>query len=154
MSTKTLDQVSRCGAFHHLIRRKATIEDTKLGGIKDLSPDLLALPLSNSGVIGEGLEKTLKDRSEKNKQLKEVLPELCPSSNTNKTTFKRPATSTVVSDWTPKRQKLDQVNVNDTFKSYTIPKRKPTSTVSRADSDKTQKSGFHNSFRGQGKQRR
>lgn len=34
MSTKTLDQVARCGAFHHLVRRKATMEDTGLVGLE------------------------------------------------------------------------------------------------------------------------
>lgn len=67
MSTKFLDQVSRSGAFNHLIRRKAAMEDTGLEAIKDLSPLLTDLPLTSTGVFGQGLEQTLKERTEKSK---------------------------------------------------------------------------------------
>ena len=35
MSSKVLDQIGRTGAFHHFIRRKATINDMGLDSIKD-----------------------------------------------------------------------------------------------------------------------
>jgi hypothetical protein len=76
MSTKAVDQVARTGAFHHLIRRKAVMEDTGLNDIKELKTPLLSLLLSSSGVFGGKFEQTLKDRIEKDKQLKELLPEL------------------------------------------------------------------------------
>ncbi|CAG2211423.1 unnamed protein product [Mytilus edulis] len=76
MSTKSVDQVARAGAFHHLIRRKLVMEDTGLNDIKELKISLISLPLSSSGVFGDKFEQTLKDRIEKDKQLKELLPEL------------------------------------------------------------------------------
>ena len=41
MSTKSLDQIARSGAFHHLIRRKAVMEDTGLSEIKELKNSLV-----------------------------------------------------------------------------------------------------------------
>ncbi|VDH97162.1 Hypothetical predicted protein [Mytilus galloprovincialis] len=61
MSIKSLDQVVRAGAFHHLIRRKATLEDTGLNDIKELKHPLVSLPLTKSGVIGDNMEQTIDD---------------------------------------------------------------------------------------------
>lgn len=84
MSTKSLDQVSRSGAFHHLIRRRTAMEDTGLHELKDIKTQIWNLPLSNDGVFGSGLEKTLKDRQEKNKQISELLPEVDKNNNNRK----------------------------------------------------------------------
>lgn len=76
MSTKSLDQMSRTGAFHHLIRRKATIADSGLHEFKDLQKTALTSPLSGEGIFGTEFEKKLKDRQEKDKQLSELMPEM------------------------------------------------------------------------------
>jgi hypothetical protein len=76
MSTKSLDQISRCGAFHHLVRRKAALADTGLHDLRDIKDHLWTLPLSHTGVFGDGMEKKLKDRKEMNSQLSDLLPEV------------------------------------------------------------------------------
>ena len=81
MSTKSLDQVARSGAFHHLTRRRTALEDTSLHELKDIKKQIWNLPLSSEGVFGSGLEKTLKDRQEKNKQISELLPEVDKNNN-------------------------------------------------------------------------
>ena len=76
MTTKSLDQMSRTGAFHHLNRRKAAIADTGLHEFKDLQKTALTSPLSGEGIFGPEFEKKLKDRQEKDKQLSELMPEM------------------------------------------------------------------------------
>lgn len=134
MSTKSLDQVARAGAFHHLVRRKLTMEDTGLNDIKELKHPLVSLPLTSSGVLGEVLEQTLKDRVDKNKQLKELLPELHPTpkifsvkrkavNNTNNNTdwSKKPKMDNTLSsgnsNYTPKFQRFGPKNSTATNKS-------------------------------------
>ena len=75
MSTKSLDQMARTGAFHHLIRRKATVADTGLHEFKDLQKTALTAPLAAEGVFGPEFEKKLKDRQEKDRQLTDLMPE-------------------------------------------------------------------------------
>ena len=106
MSTTSLDQGARAGAFHHLIRRKAALEDTGLCDIKELKQPLVSLPLTNSRVFGDVFEQTLKDRVEKNKQLKELLPEIHVISNksSGNSLGKRKGNST---DWVAKRRKTN-----------------------------------------------
>ena len=57
MSTKSLDQMSRTGAFHHLIHRKATIADSGLHEFKDLQKTALTSPFVRGrdiwGRVGE-----------------------------------------------------------------------------------------------------
>lgn len=76
ISTKSLDQMCRSGAFHQLIRRKATVADTGLHDFKDLQKSALTSPLSGEGIFGSEFEKKLKDRQEKDKQLSELMPEM------------------------------------------------------------------------------
>lgn len=76
MSTKSLDQMSRTGAFLHLNRRKATIADTGLHEFKDLQKTAITSPLSGEGIFGPEFEKKLKGRQEKDKQLSELMPEM------------------------------------------------------------------------------
>lgn len=75
MSTKSLDQIARTGAMHHLIHRKATVADTGLHQFKDLQKTALTAPLSGEGVFASEFEKKLKDRQEKDKQLSDLMPE-------------------------------------------------------------------------------
>ena len=82
MSTKTLDQVGRAGAFHHLVRRNATLIDTGLSDYKEYSHAVMSLPLTSEGVFGAQFDKKLKEKSELSKHLAEILPE----------TFKKPQT--------------------------------------------------------------
>ena len=86
-----MEQTARSGAFHHLIRRKATLVDTGLEDISELNDTFLSLKLSSEGVLGKDFEEKLKSRSETNKQIKDLLPELNrkPSSTT---CFKRKST--------------------------------------------------------------
>lgn len=134
MSTKSLDQISRAGAFHHLIRRKVTLEDTGLGSIKELKNSLVSLPLSNSGVFGDELEQTLKDRVDKNEQLKKLLPEL----HVTPKTFLGKRKSGNTSNDFPKKHKSEATgSSNSSYNKIgftkTIPK---SSTVTKEKEDK------------------
>ena len=75
MSQKTLDQSGRTGAFFHLIRRKATAQDSGLVNLKDMRSKCQYLPLTGDGVFGKGLETCLEKRKEQREQLSELLPE-------------------------------------------------------------------------------
>ena len=76
MSSKVLDQIGRTGAFHHFIRRKATINDMGLDSIKDVARHADSLPLTGDGVLGIDFENKLKERKEKNKEYKDLIPEV------------------------------------------------------------------------------
>ena len=86
MSTKSLDQTARAGAFHHMVRRKATIFDTGLSDYKEYSSAAASLPLTGDGVFGPKFDEKLKSNQEQCKQLKEVLPELAYKSSSYKPT--------------------------------------------------------------------
>ena len=73
MSTKSLDQMARTGAFHHLSRRKATIADTGLHEFNDLKKTATEAPLSSEGIFGPDFEKKLKELQEKDKQLSDLM---------------------------------------------------------------------------------
>ena len=62
--------------MHHLIRRKATLEDTGLNDSKNIKNHIWTLPLSHEGIFGPGLEQKLKERVEINKQISDLLPEV------------------------------------------------------------------------------
>ena len=109
MSTKTLDQVGRTGAFHHVVRRKAAVSDTGLNAVKDIQSKIQGLPLSAEGVFGPGLEEKLKQRKDQKEQLSDLLPEYSGGSNKQQ---KRKYSSTGSSSyydsgsrWNNKRQK-------------------------------------------------
>jgi len=82
ISTKSLDQFGRTGAFHHIIRRQLAMTDTGLYDLDD-SRELSNLPLSGDGIFGSELEKFLKARKEKNKTLDDLLPDF-PKKNLGK----------------------------------------------------------------------
>ena len=95
MSTKSLDQMARSGAFHHLIRRRAAMADTGLQDVRDVKDHIFRLPFSHEGVFGSGLEKKLKERKELNNQLSDLLPETdrkrkLPSSTMPNSYWKKP----------------------------------------------------------------
>ncbi|CAG2233974.1 unnamed protein product [Mytilus edulis] len=89
MSVKSMDQTARTGAFHHLIRRKATLLDTGLYAIIELNDKFVSLKLSGDGVLGKEFEEKLKNRSKTNKQIKDLLPELTRKSTASTSSFKR-----------------------------------------------------------------
>ena len=80
---KTLDQLGRTGAYSHIIRRKATIVDMGLDNVKDIAKQAELLPLTGEGVLGSAFEEKLKDRKEKLKEMKDLVPEL----ETKRTSF-------------------------------------------------------------------
>ncbi|CAC5386376.1 unnamed protein product [Mytilus coruscus] len=76
MSTKSLDQSGRTGAFFHLVRRKAASYDSGLVTLPDIKDKTQYLPLSGEGVFGNGLKSCLEKRKEQKDQLNDLLPEL------------------------------------------------------------------------------
>jgi hypothetical protein len=55
MSQKSLDQLGRTGAFHHMIRRKCASSDSGLNNLKDIQAKTLYLPLTEDGMFGKQL---------------------------------------------------------------------------------------------------
>ncbi|CAC5409976.1 unnamed protein product [Mytilus coruscus] len=49
LSTKCLDQTARRGAFHHMVRSRATMYDTGLNELRDYANSILTLPLTADG---------------------------------------------------------------------------------------------------------
>ncbi|CAC5421396.1 unnamed protein product [Mytilus coruscus] len=92
LSTKTFDQMSRTGSFHHMIRRRATMYDTRLSDLKDYATTVMSLLLTSEGIFGSQFDEKLKEKTERNKQPAECLPNLkrVPSS----LPMKRKVTST------------------------------------------------------------
>ncbi|CAC5417093.1 unnamed protein product [Mytilus coruscus] len=76
LSTKTFDQMSRTGSFHHMVRRRATMYDTGLSDLKDYANTVMSLPLTSEGIFGSQFDEKLKEKTERNKQLAECLPNL------------------------------------------------------------------------------
>ncbi|ESO90373.1 hypothetical protein LOTGIDRAFT_164300 [Lottia gigantea] len=72
MTTKSLDQLGRVGAFHHIIRRTVAMSDSALYEL-DVARRLSNLPLSEEGVFGPGLETTLKVRKEQKRTMQDLL---------------------------------------------------------------------------------
>ena len=56
---KALDQISRFGAFHHMVRRKCATADAGIDkNLKDIQLKVLYLPLTCKGVFGRDSRKT------------------------------------------------------------------------------------------------
>ncbi|CAC5379703.1 unnamed protein product [Mytilus coruscus] len=104
ISTKSLDQVGRTGAFNHIIHRKAVATESGLNNLKDIQAKVLYLPLSNEGVFGKGLEDKLEKRKEQREQLDDLLPEY---KNNNKRKFEP---SQVHQDWQNKTPRYSSNN--------------------------------------------
>lgn len=132
MTTKTLDQVARSGSFHHLVRRKVALEDTGLGGIKELKDSILSLPLSNSGVFGSNLEQTLKDRVDKNEQIQKLLPELNIPAPKPVSSKRKAGNSTFNANNYYKKQKVDNMNtINNSYSKPSIARNTPRANVTK-----------------------
>lgn len=65
MSTKTLDQIFRAGAYHHIIRRKATMFDTGLSDYKDYLSTIISLPLTGDSIFGNHSDDKLQLKTER-----------------------------------------------------------------------------------------
>ena len=117
MTTKSLEQTGRAGAFHHITRRSVAMTDTALFEQPE-HLDFSNLPLSGDGVFGAGLESLLKARKEKKKQLDDLIPDL------TKKNLKRKSEYTESS---AKRQKFgDTSHPNPGFSgTFRIPKLPP-----------------------------
>ena len=76
MSSRILDQFGRTGAYDHFFRRKATILDMGVDSIKDVAKHADYLPLTCDGVLGKEFETKFKERKEKNKEFKDLVPEI------------------------------------------------------------------------------
>lgn len=116
MTTKTLDQVARAGAFHHLVRRNATLIDTGLCDYKEYSAPVMSLPLTADGVFGTQFDKKLKEKSELSKNLAEVLPEGLRKSMSN--SYKRKSTAGSGSSQTKKPRTDDYKSRPGSSHSY------------------------------------
>lgn len=148
MSTKSLDQFARSGAFHHLVRRKATVADTGLHEFKDLQKAALTSPLSGQGIFGPEFEKKLKDRQEKDKQLSELMPEM------NKKTYLKRKSSFQTESSSSKKVRSSEDSYNKPFKSnsYNSNYKRPFRNNSQPSGYKgtASKSNSVSSFRTQG----
>ena len=135
LSTKTLDQVARTGASHHLIRRRATMHDTGLSEFKNYTSSIMKLPLTSEGVLGSQFDKSLKEKKELNKQLSEVLPEISvskrTSSNTNSSVKRK--TNFTISDSSAKKPRTDFGGSYNNDKSWSSQYRIPRSNYYRND---------------------
>ena len=107
MSTKTLDQVARAGAFQHMIRRRATLFDTGLSDLKDYTSTVNALPLRADGVFGPDFDSKLKSKVERNKQLTKLLPDSLFKTKKPESSATSKRKSYSSSDQTTKRPRLD-----------------------------------------------
>lgn len=143
MSTKALDQAGRTGAFFHMIRRKATAQDTGLANLSDLRTKCQYLPLSEDGLFGKALETCLEKRKEQKDQLTELLPEYCPDK-------KRKADISKNNDYSAKKPKYQasevvsknvSVNQKSNFKSSVNSSSMKNRNVSNSNKDKGSYSG-------------
>ena len=129
MTTKCLDQIGRAGAFHHIVRRTATMSDTALYELDD-ALEFSNLPLSGEGVFWPGLENLLKTRKEKKKQIEDLVPDF------QKKTTKQKAESPVMS-FDHKRPCYDRTLVSGSYtNSY--------SNSSFSSDNKVKPRGFNN----------
>ena len=95
MSTNISDQFGRSGVFERLIRRKSTLVDIGLDLVKDVARQIDLLPLLGDGVLRKDFDITLKKRN-KNKELKELVPEILDRHNFSANLKKKaPSTSYV-----------------------------------------------------------
>ena len=71
MLTRSLDQLGRTGAFHHLIKRKVTAHDSGLITLRVIQNKIVCLTLTADGVFGKKLEEKLKERKKQKDLLKD-----------------------------------------------------------------------------------
>lgn len=99
MNTKSLDQVARAGALHHMVRRKSAMADSGLNDSKELRSHIWDLPLTDKGIFGPALEQKLKERQEINKQISDLLPEYGRAKRKTNTTGDQPWKKTRFNDF-------------------------------------------------------
>ena len=112
MSTKIIDQLGRTEAYDHFIRRKAALVDMGLDSVKDVDKHADLLPLTGDGVLGKEFEVKLKERKEKNKEFKDLVPEISGKKETP--SFKRKSTSQAGS-WYSKHMRFDNERSNRNY---------------------------------------
>ncbi|CAC5402216.1 unnamed protein product [Mytilus coruscus] len=139
MSTKSLDQMGRAGAFHHMIRRKCAATDAGINNLNDIQTKVLYLPLFDDGVFGQGLEKQLEKRKEQREQLEDLLPEFHK-------TNKRKLDYDSHDSWLNKQSKFAG---NSTYNNYNNNYKKPSFNTNRQSSmyssnKSLQRGGFGN----------
>ena len=148
ISTKTLDQFCKTGAFHHLVRRRATVADTGLHEFKDLQKAALTAPLSGDGIFGEEFEKKLKNRQEKDKQLSDLMPEM------NKKPFTKRKSTFQSDSSASKKARNSEDSYNKPFRSgsnYGSNYKKPFRGAQSSDyRNNTSRSNSVSGFRSQG----
>ncbi|XP_045166643.2 uncharacterized protein LOC123530024 [Mercenaria mercenaria] len=108
ISAKSLDQIARAGAFHHLIRRNATLIDTGLYGYKGYSHAVMSLPLRADGVFGTDFDKKIEEKSKLRKNLNDFLPEGLKRSASGG--HKRRATTNITMTSDPKKPRTGFVD--------------------------------------------
>lgn len=148
MSTKILDQTGRCGAYDHMVRRKATIVDMGLENIKDVAKQTDLLPLSGDGVLGSSFETKLKDRKEKNKEMKDLIPELEPKKNFGQN-FKRKSTSSFQYGNKQRRYNDNSRNFNST--SYSGDYKSPLRQLYNNNNNRNYRSSYNYKYSNQRK---
>ena len=130
ISTKTLDQFGRTGAFHHIVRRQLTMSDTSLYELDD-SKSIAGLPLTGEGVLGSSLENTLKEKKEKKKTLEDLMPKFSKQDSYKRKSFHSKENTYPI----PKRQCLEQRNVTSSqnLSNFRIPRTKTASEYFRQE---------------------
>ncbi|VDH90179.1 Hypothetical predicted protein [Mytilus galloprovincialis] len=58
-----------------MIRRRATMYDTGLNELRDYANTIVTLPLTADGIFGSQFDTKMKEKTDRNKQLAEVLPD-------------------------------------------------------------------------------
>ncbi|CAC5368900.1 unnamed protein product [Mytilus coruscus] len=58
-----------------MIRRRATMYDTGLNELRDFANTIVTLPLTADGIVGSRFDAKMKEKTDRNKQLAEVLPD-------------------------------------------------------------------------------
>ncbi|CAC5417774.1 unnamed protein product [Mytilus coruscus] len=58
-----------------MIRRRATMYDTGLNELRDFANTIVTLPLTADGIVGSQFDAKMKEKTDRNKQLAEVLPD-------------------------------------------------------------------------------
>ncbi|CAC5405581.1 unnamed protein product [Mytilus coruscus] len=87
LSTKSLDQTARTGVFHHMIRRRATMDDTGLNELRDYANTIVTLPLIADGIFGSQFDAKMKEKTDRNKQLAELGKRIPTATITSESTF-------------------------------------------------------------------
>ena len=153
IASHSLDQTARAGAFHHLVRRRATIADT---GIDRKIPDIdkWDLPLTGEGVIGKDFENKLKSKKEISKNILDLLSDDKEKVRQSKRksvmdfqSFKRPRR-----EYSPKRKQFDSERQANSFQARR--QYKSFANQSKTSTTATCTQGQNSNFRGKYNQKK